>query len=329
MNDFFRGLSEKSPPLFEQLVKQGYMSADEVFCTVDGWYASSRSLADIMREAGITMFYNDFGQARDCDKFYDDWYLYAVSTEQDWVYSLFKMREQESDAKNGGFADGDIPGATVSFVSFEIDRLLACLKESSIENLQTLNRAVDRTAAARGQHHHEALKSYFVRPQAQGAYLIAELYTRKIAAFAQDGCIPVPEKYAQICVNAVRRPADKKARLVRFIEENNAAAGTIVCDHAYIRIADAENLTVYEKYAILATHTANTSFNSFATEVRFHALFLTQLAKIPIPGMGRSPYDSAIRADMSIGDSELRGPAPYYDPESKLMREQRRYHGMY
>ena len=28
-----------------------------------------------------------------------------------------------------------------------------------------------------------------------------------------------------------------------------------------------------------------------------------------------------------IGDSELRGPEPYYNPESRLMREQQKVHG--
>lgn len=327
MNGYMRSADGVIPPLFEKLTTRDCLRTEEIFCTDDGWYAASRSLADILQAAGIVTFYNDSGQPRDCDRFYDDWYPCALLWKQEWVYSLFKMREQEHDAKNGRLADGDIPGSTISFVAFEEASLVRCLDDASVENLQALNRAVDRTVAARKQRHHEALKAYFVRAEAKGAYLTAELYVQKIASQALQDLIPVPEKYAQICLDAAQHPNGKNARLVRFIDANNTAAGKIICDHAYIRIADAKNLTMQEKYAILATHTANTSFNSFAAEVRFHALFLTGLARIPIPGLGRSPYDSAIRADMSIGDSELRGPEPYYNPESRLMREQQKVHG--
>ena len=80
--------------------------------------------------------------------------------------------------------------------------------------------------------------------------------------------------------------------------------------------------TEWERLAILATHTGNTSFFSFAAEVQFHAKFLTWWAKIPVPG--GSPYASAIRADMSIGDAEFAGPTPYYRPDSRIVRKQ--YH---
>ena len=39
---------------------------------------------------------------------------------------------------------------------------------------------------------------------------------------------------------------------------------------------------------------------------------------------GGSPYASAIRADMSIGDAEFAGPTPYYRPDSRIVRKQ--YH---
>ena len=42
--------------------------------------------------------------------------------------------------------------------------------------------------------------------------------------------------------------------------------------------------------------------------------------------MGSSVYDSAIRADMSIGDTELQGWTPYYRENSRIVQEQFRYH---
>ena len=49
-------------------------------------------------------------------------------------------------------------------------------------------------------------------------------------------------------------------------------------------------------------------------------------AKIKIPFLGKSVYDSAIRADMSIGDTELQGYTPYYRENSRIVQEQYRYH---
>ena len=86
----------------------------------------------------------------------------------------------------------------------------------------------------------------------------------------------------------------------RFLEENNKAAGHTVCDHEKIYIQNPDSLSVYEKRAILATHAANVSVHSFAAEVRFHARFLTWYARLPIPFLRKSAYDSAIRADMTI-----------------------------
>ena len=42
--------------------------------------------------------------------------------------------------------------------------------------------------------------------------------------------------------------------------------------------------------------------------------------------MAGSPYASAVRADMSIGDKEFQGPTPYYDLSGKLVSEQVKYH---
>ena len=89
-----------------------------------------------------------------------------------------------------------------------------------------------------------------------------------------------------------------------------------------INIQNLEELTEYESAAILATHAGNTSVHSFAAEVEYHARFLTPLAKIKIPFFGRSIYDSAIRADMTVDDTEFEGPAPFYQANSKIVKRQ-------
>lgn len=45
--------------------------------------------------------------------------------------------------------------------------------------------------------------------------------------------------------------------------------------------------------------------------------------RLPLAG---SPYASAVRADMSIGDKEFQGPAPYYDLSGAIVHEQMKYH---
>ena len=96
----------------------------------------------------------------------------------------------------------------------------------------------------------------------------------------------------------------------------------MVCDNENIYIQDPEAITEWESAAILATHAENTSLHSFAAEVEYHARFLTPLAKIKIPFLGRSVYDSAIRAEMTVGDKEFEGPAPFYQANSKIVKRQ-------
>lgn len=281
----------------------------EIHATNDGFYAVTRSIAQILSDRGITTFPNDQDEQRRCDLFYDDWYLYAVKAESDFVYSLFKMREQEHDAKGAEPADGDTPGVTISFIALKTEVLTACLKDPSHDNRKAFNRELNRVVAARGHRHDETLKRYFIRPQAEAPYLIARLYTDFIASLAVDGSIPVPEYYA----------AHRPKRLRRFLEENNASAGYTVCDHERIYIGNPSELTREERLAILATHTANVSVHSFAAEVRFHALFLVRFPLGPI-------YESAIRADMTICDNEFQGPTPYYRLNSRVVRQQAKYH---
>lgn len=285
--------------------------------TEDGFWMSTKSLADILLEHDIRTFPNDREEQRECALFFDDWHLYAVAEGSRWVYGLTKLREQEHDAECGRIGDGDTPGVTVSFIAFDTQVLLRCLAEPAFANRKELNREINRVVSVRGERHDPVLKRYFWETASQGAYLIALQYVGKIASLAENGRIPVPDAF---------RKAKAGSRLPRFLEENNAAAGHRVCDQDYIYIRDPANLSKQEMLAILATHTADVSFPSFAAEVQYHARFLTPIARIPIPFLGRSVYDSAIRADMSIDDCELEGPAPYHNLNSRWVRRQAQAH---
>ena len=307
------------PTLFGSLMELGCFSEAEIHRTSDGFWVAAVSIADVLARRGVATVPGRQGDLLECGLFFDDWYLYAVSAGTEVTYSLLKMREQEYDSQLGRKADGDTPGVTIPFIAMQTDILMDCLHAPTPENRKRLNEEINRVVAYRGQRHSEDLKRYFIRTEAQGAYLIAKLYTGYIASLAQDGCLPVPERYAADC--------EKKGlcwRVPRFLEENNRDAGKVICDHKHIYIGDPEEPTAQERLAILATHTGNDSVFSFAAEVQFHARFLTWWTKIPIPGIGRSPYDSAIRADMSIGDAEFTGPTPYYRADSRIVKRQ--YH---
>lgn len=309
-------VSSAIPALFSRLG----LSPAELYCTADGFLASRRSLAEILTGRGIETFPDYEGRERRCDLFYDDWYLYCIPDGEDICCSLFKMREQEFNAQRGEIADGDTPGVTVCFVAFDTNVLLRCLEDPTQGNRDLMNHEINRTVASLRQRHHPALKDYFRRPQAQAPYLIAEMYVHFIAGLHPDGILPVPVGYAEIYR---KKP---NSRLPRFLEENNAQAGRTVCDQQTIFLENAAEPSRFEALAILATHTADTGFHSFAAEVCYHACYLFPLARIPIPFLGRSVYDSAIRADLTIAESELEGPAPFHNPRSRWVRRQRRLH---
>ena len=305
------------PELFGWLMELGCFSEAEIYTTPDGFCAVTTSIADILAHRDITIVPGSSGIQLDCRLFFDDWYLYAVSDGVDCTYSLFKMREQEYDAKLGLKADGDTPGVTLPFISMHTEILQDCLRDPTLVNRIRLNEEINRVVAYRGQRHSEALKRYFIRTEAQGSYLVAKLYTEYIASLAEHGWISVPERYEQ-----EYKKRGLRGRVPQFIEENNESANKMICDNERIYVGDPLHPTEWERLAILATHTGNTSFFSFAAEVQFHAKFLTWWAKFPVPG--GSPYASAIRADMSIGDAEFAGPTPYYRPDSRIVRKQ--YH---
>ena len=319
--DMIGRVETKLPEFFGTLMELGCLSETKVYSTSDGFFAAATSVADILAHRDITTVPDRQGNPLECRLFFDDWYLYAVSEGDNDTYSLFKMREQEHDAKLGLYADGDTPGVTVPFIALRKEILLDCLNDPTPEKRMQLNEEINRVVAYGRQRHSETLKGYFIRTEAQGAYLIAQLYTEYIASLAGNGSLAVPERYA-----SDYKKQGARGRVPRFIEENNRDAGKVICDHKNIYISDPLCPTELERLAILATHAGNTSFCSFATEVQFHARFLTWWARIPIPFIGRSPYASAIRADMSIGDAEFTGPTPYYRPNSRIVRRHRNCH---
>ena len=320
-------LEKNIPNIFRLLIFDRSIENSHIVGTSDGFYIVHKSIASILASKGVIDFPESRGERLACDKFFDDWFLYAVPNDDDFTYSLLKMREQEHDTEDGSPADGDTPGVTICFVSFDAERLRECLTDTSDENRRKLNAEINRVVAHRGQRHHKVLKKYFKNPQSEGAYLVADRYVKAITSYAEEGRLEVSEFYKKIHQQSNSyKNAGKLARLPRFVEKLNGEAGRVVCDHATIYINNPEEPTEQEALAILATHTGNTSVYSFAAEVEYHARFLTPLAKIKIPFFGRSIYDSAIRADMTVGDTEFEGPAPFHKNDSKIVKRQYELH---
>ena len=308
---------------FQYLIDEKLVDSDHVCYTQDGFYMINRSISSILLSKGIETFPDRENKLLECRNFFDDWFAFAVPGKNESAYGLLKMREQEHDLERGIQADGDTPGVTISFIAFDTGIMKACLENPSAENRKKMGMEINRVVAYPKQNHHPALKDYFIRPQAQAPYLIADTYVKHIAAFGSAGKLSVPKAYEEIYQK--RTASAKYARVPDFLDQNNRNANTVVCDHERIYIQDMKQLTRYEKLAILATHTGNVSVHSFAAEIRYHAMFLTKLAKFRLPLAG-SPYASAVRADMSIGDKEFQGPTPYYDLSGKMVCEQMKYH---
>ena len=330
MKDFkFNAEDKLLPDCFLKLYESGLINEINIEKTDDGFFCLNKCISDILAEKEIFTFPADYGKELKCENYYDDWYIYAIEKDKDFVYGLFKLREQEYDMYAGEIADYDAPGVTVSFIAYGVNTLMNCLDEPTDKNKIAMSDEINRVVAYRGQKHNSDIKRYFCKTESKASYLIAELFIKHILSFTHKGFIIVPQKYEEIYgASLVQSKDSKKKRLPDFIKRNNDDAGRIVCDHDKIYINDPKAPDCYEKLAILATHTADTSFNCFAAEVQYHALFLNSLARIRIPFLG-SVYESAVRADLSIDDSEFEGSAPYHREDSKLVRKHIAKHGKF
>ena len=320
-----RSGTHEIPAFFIWLDDQKMIRKDPIISSNDGFFMITESISSILISKGIETFPDREGRILECRNYFDDWFLFAVPGKTEYVYGLLKMREQEHDLERGIQADGDTPGVTISFIAFDTGVFISCLENPSAENRKKMGMEINRVVAYPKQNHHPALKEYFIRPQAEAPYLVADTYVKHIAAFSSAGTLNVPKAYKEIYMK--RSASAKYARVPDFLEENNREANRIVCDHENIYIQNVKQLSRYEKLAILATHTGNVSYHSFAAEIRYHAMFLNKLMKIRLP-MAGSPYASAVRADMSIGDKEFQGPTPYYILSGELVQDQEKYHSI-
>lgn len=283
----------------------------------DGFCLCRRPLSTLLHRLGI----RDTGispiNKQDVDGYFDDWHLFRLG-QNPTVCGLAKLREQEHDFLPG-FSDRDDPAVTISFVAFPLETLEA-LSPGDTPGSPAMERFVDafRDVTERFSRPHDSqLQRYFSNPASLGSYAIANAYVGKILSLFPDGRIPLPDRF----LLAPRR-------LLAGLEQ---LGGDLYCPgEKCLKIRDPKNPTLREQQAILAVHTCNLTFNSFAAEVKFHADALILWPKhLPYVGK-RFWYRSALRADMQFGPERRLYEAmlcPYHDPNSRLVKQQRLLHG--
>ena len=144
-------MSDKNTPDFLKfLISDGLIKKADILKTSDGFFMVYSSLAGILGKNNIIDFPDSVGERLLCDRFFDDWFLYAVPNGKDYTYSLLKLREQEYDTEDGTPADGDTPGVTISFISFACEILLNCLENPTDENRKKLGVEINRVVSLRG-----------------------------------------------------------------------------------------------------------------------------------------------------------------------------------
>ena len=334
----------EEPPLVSSLVEQGFASSSEVVSTSDGFSMLLRPLSSIFSAAGISSLPEDpnASSMRSCANYYDDWFVFSIATSNKVANGLVIMREQEYDNY-----DGNDPGVTISFVSLPSSVVTEHLLSPTVAKGYLLLCALDEVTGPGSYEYDSVLVNYFKSPQSDAPYLVADEYVKLVAKRStSSNCIYVPDNYISILndiefiYDLLEDPfLDNNSRLMYLnelsdlsripdaIAQNNSNAGYDVFNEANntIMVANVHNLTSYEKYAILATHTANVTFNSFAAEVQAHAAFVENPT---VEAFGY--YENALRADMAIGEEDESGMFDeYYDLNSNIVQTQIQYHGEY
>ena len=84
----------RTPDLFLRLLADGCIGDSELLRTSDGFVMVYRSLSDILAVKNIHDFPDSTGERLFCDRFFDDWFLYAVPHESDFTYALHREKQE-------------------------------------------------------------------------------------------------------------------------------------------------------------------------------------------------------------------------------------------
>lgn len=196
------------------------------------------------------------------------------------------------------------------------------------------------TNVNKNRKHDPVLKTYFSNPASDGSYLISEYYVRFLAKLhSETGYIPATNAYNAIIheIEQIREALttivdsdieielnnrlNQLERIPNALAEINARAGYNIFQNNRIYFSDCNNLTYDEQCAILAMHSANVNYYSFAAEVLAHAAVLST-------ALPDSTYKCALIANMGLGEETDSGvlDQAYYNLNSPLVKDQVKYH---
>lgn len=255
------------------------------------------------------------------EDYYDDWFLYWIDQGEGNTYGLIKMREAEDP---DGF-DGDDPGCTVSFVEFDINVLNETIKGKT--TMHEFDAHCNNVVYEDGAKYSPILQGYFSNEYSKGGYIIADSFVEKITPeMWNNGIVPFPKGFNEMMPN-------ERNRVINNLKEINELSDKKVYDeeNKCLIINNPKSLTEFEKYAVLTLFSSDKNMNQFVTEVKFHSDALVNLGIVP------TVYESAIRADMAIGEYRPEGirdwlknivePKPYYNDHSRSVLEMQDIHG--
>ncbi len=341
-------VSDDYSDFINQLIEEGIITMkDDISTTDDGFLMVNVSLEDILKKNNIEKI---FGYEKDEIKHQyenselDDWYIYSVKDGDDFTHGILKIREAEDN--------NTIIGAAIPFMKFDTDKFQAFVKQGKGEN--ELYTHLHDLIHGENEKHSESIKNYFKKNESKAPYLIADKYVEKIVKSADGKKIPFSKAYynqiekaniKQQTINnlkedtyfrsisddmkeiRLKRERDSYLRVYNYGQEINEKAGKIIVDKDGINIADPDNLTYYEKIAILSAYTSNPNYNSFAAEVVFHAAAIDDIKSSMII-IGPEWYGHAIKADMGVGEERTSGMFDkYYDLNDNSVKRQAEIHG--
>ena len=310
----------------------------DIEMTDDGFFVINKPVSEILKSMGKTEVIID-GKPVSVDEVYDDHFIYGVKGEKGYSYSVLKMREV-SDSQGGH-------GVSIPFISTDIDNLFKFSDNSNtIKESDHFFNEFQRLVTDKGQEEDRTLLDYFKNTDSDGSYLIADLYTSKVVkdngsntinSQPLDNILDKIEEIDKRLKNGTGPAAEqgllsereKLRRIPSYLEELNKKAGYDIYnpETGDVTVKDPNNLTHYERQAILAVSTGNVNYNSFAAEVEFHADAVDDW-KSSIPFAGSQWKERAIRADMGLGEEAESGNFDrYYNLEDGSVKKQKEAHG--
>ncbi|MBO4456306.1 MAG: hypothetical protein J5802_01155 [Butyrivibrio sp.] len=249
--------------------------------TKDGYFILDKSIADILKEAGVDPNKMDY-------KDYDDWYITGLKNGNGIVYSMIKVREPMDKKGRTGTSvvfnsmslDGFKEIVSDSVEGKEINQHTIELTMEDIDSIVHANKTPNRFSPK--------LVEYFSDPKSEGSYLIADFVIDKVAHDAEfkDGVYELPFDYYDLDGFSGKDELFNLARLRIYDFNTNT-----------ITIKDPNNLTQDERNAILLITTGDVDAFAYAGENQFHAV----MYNIDPTGKAKS---HAIKSDAGVGEAK-------------------------